>query len=387
VLDNAGIISFNPSILKETVKLTTARASDDRLNLNYKYINESYINSKRKLDKMVDYVFTQDCRFKYILNYFGESLDSYRCGNCDNCININRISLSTSEYISDAIISTLQEANEELSEQALMQILEGKQIKESLKMFDYFGACKNFSTTEIKIVLQELVSKGSINKNIGSKNFYSAVQERHRKIDPGNLEKEKLSESNYNEDLYLFNLLREVRKKASERFMQSGYLICPDNVLREVIKTKPTSKADLLSIKGFNNRMLNKVGNEFIEVIKNYLDNKPNENSEVKKTSLPQNILQTQKLLQKKYTLKEIAETLKLTEAVVSMQIETIIEYNPVTNVSHLFSEEAYNQIMTEVKKGYENLKDLKERLPSKITYPQIRIAAAKYKFSARLLA
>jgi len=38
------------------------------------------------------------------------------------------------------------------------------------------------------------------------------------------------------------------------------------------------------------------------------------------------------------------------------------------------------NAIFTEAKKGYKNLKELKERLPSKITYPEIRIAIAKFK-------
>ena len=121
--------------------------------------------------------------------------------------------------------------------------------------------------------------------------------------------------------------MREVRKKAAERFIQSAYLICPDNILRDIVRKKPLSKGDILSINGFNNRMLNKVGNEFIEVIRNYLNDQKNKKPDEKKPSLPQNIIQTQKLIQKKYTLKEIAETLKLSEAVVSMQIETIIEY------------------------------------------------------------
>ena len=387
VLDNLEIISFNQSVPKETVKLITARAAEDRLVLNSKFINESYLNSRRKLDKMVEYVFTQDCRFKFILNYFNENLDSYKCGKCDNCITINRISDSTTEYISDAIKSTLIESNQEISEKVLIQILKGNQVKESLRKFDYFGSCGNFSTTEIKIVIQELVSKREINKSVGSKNYISINQDRRKEENRSKSSLSKTIEDNYDADLYLFNLLREVRKKAADRFLQSPYLICPDNILRDIVRKKPNTKHDILSIKGFNNRMLNKVGNEFIEIIKNYLKEKPDKKPVAKVSSFPQNIIQTQKLLQKKYTLKEIAETLKISEAVVSMQIETIIEYNPITDVNHLFSNENYNLIMAEVKKGYENLKELKERLPSKITYPQIRIAAAKHKFSSRLLA
>jgi ATP-dependent DNA helicase RecQ len=166
--------------------------------------------------------------------------------------------------------------------------------------------------------------------------------------------------------------------------MQSGYLICPDNVLREVVKKKPVNKNDLLSIKGFNSRMINKVGNEFIEVINNYLGEVKDEKPEFKKSKLPQNIVQTQKLLKKKYTLKDLSEALRLSEAVVSMQIETIIEYDPETDISHLFEKETQDSILMEIKKGYRNIKDLKERLPSRITYPQIRITAAKYRANAR---
>ena len=64
---------------------------------------------------------------------------------------------------------------------------------------------------------------------------------------------------------------------------------------------------------------------------------------------------------------------------------ETIIEYQPDTDISHLYNKDIHELIYSEMKKGYENLKDLKKRLPSKITYPQIRIAAAKHKFNSQL--
>ena len=125
----------------------------------------------------------------------------------------------------------------------------------------------------------------------------------------------------------------------------------------------------------------------FIVVIKNFVTEGSNIKSFETELSLPPNITHTQKLLEKKYTLAEIAATLKKSESLVSMQIETILEFNPLTEVKYLFSEEEYMLIISEVRKGYQNLKELKERLPSKISYPQIRIAAAKYKFNSRLLA
>ena len=63
ILDNLGIISYHPSIEKETILLTVPRLEKERLQLNYKKINEAYLNSKQKLNKMIDYVTDKPRKF------------------------------------------------------------------------------------------------------------------------------------------------------------------------------------------------------------------------------------------------------------------------------------------------------------------------------------
>ena len=386
VLDNMGIISFAQAIAKETIILTTQRVEAEKLNLNYKLINESYLNSQRKLDKMLEFVFTNDCRFKNILNYFGENFTDYRCGKCDNCTSTGNIKDSSAAYLSEILIETLEEAGQEIPENFLINLLRGEKVKESVILFKHFGSCKNFSTSEIKGVLAVQISKGKILKSIGKRNYLSLP-----KVDKVQSEKsidaikENQTSENYDEELYLFNLLREARKKAANRFMQSGYLICPDNVLREVARNQPKSKFELMNINGFNSRMFNKLGYDFLEIITAYKPNKSLKKETQEQRELPQNIIETKKLLQKKYTLKEIAETRKLSEAVISMQIETIIEFEPDIDISSLINKDTFQKILAEAEKGFENLKELKERLPSKTTYPEIRIAIAKFKAASQL--
>jgi len=386
VLDNMGIISFAQAIAKETIILTTQRVEAEKLNLNYKLINESYLNSQRKLDKMLEFVFTNDCRFKNILNYFGENFTDYRCGKCDNCTSTGNIKDSSASYLSEILIETLEEAGQEIPENFLINLLRGEKVKESVILFKHFGSCKNFSTSEIKGVLAVQISKGKILKSIGKRNYLSLPKadkvHSEKSIDAI---KENQTFENYDEELYLFNLLREARKKAANRFMQSGYLICPDNVLREVARNQPKSKFELMNINGFNSRMFNKLGYDFLEIITAYKPNKSLKKETQEQRELPQNIIETKKLLQKKYTLKEIAETRKLSEAVISMQIETIIEFEPNIDISSLINKDTFQKILAEAEKGFENLNELKERLPSKTTYPEIRIAVAKFKAASQL--
>ena len=387
ILDNLGIVSFHQAIAKETVILSTPRVIEDELVLNYKLINESYLNSQSKLDAMVDLVHISSCRFKFILNYFGENVEDYRCGKCDNCTSFGKIKDSTSAYLTEIILETLEEANEELPENFLIKILKGERIKDSAALFRHFGTCKKFSVSEIKTVLTENISKGKILKSKSKRNFISLPKTEKVISKKIKVEDERgYNKQDYYDELYIFNSLREVRKKASDRFMQSGYLICPDNILKEVASIKPKNKAELLSINGFNNRMFNKIGNDFLKAIENYRSKSFINKKGKEKPSIPQNIVETKKLIDKKYTLKEISETRKMTEAVISMQVESIIEFEPGIDIHSLIDKEIYKEIVTEADKGFNSIKELKERLPSKITYAQIRIALAKHKATSQHL-
>ncbi|MDZ7543605.1 DNA helicase RecQ, partial [Clostridium perfringens] len=43
------------------------------------------INKYKKLQQMVDLIYSNDCYRKYILNYFGDEIEE-DCNNCSNCL-------------------------------------------------------------------------------------------------------------------------------------------------------------------------------------------------------------------------------------------------------------------------------------------------------------
>jgi len=384
MLDNLGFITFQESVSKDTLVLTAPRAPEEKLKLNFKKINESFINSQRKLDQMVEFVFSKQCRFRYILGYFGEDVKEYKCGKCDNCTQSSKISSGASEYISEIILKSLAEAGQEISESALLQIIQGERTKKSIEQFEFFGACEKYSKEELRIVIHELIAKGLIKHSSGKIKYLDLTKEGIKKLnDLGWKKITESTEENYEEDLVLFNLLREVRKKAAEKFLQTGYLICPDEVLRRIIKEKPKTKSELINVKGFNPRMYNKLGDDFLEVLSNYSPVKFKADDKVRGRTIPQNINETYNLLLKKYSLREISELRKISEAVVSMQIETILEYKPDTDIAFLFQKGEFEKIAGVIKTGAETLKEYKNKLPSNISYAMIRIAAAKLRLTS----
>ncbi|MCK5086527.1 MAG: helix-turn-helix domain-containing protein, partial [Melioribacteraceae bacterium] len=69
-------------------------------------------------------------------------------------------------------------------------------------------------------------------------------------------------------------------------------------------------------------------------------------------------------------------------EAVVSLQIESIIEFAPDLEISSMIKQSEFDLIHSEIKEGVTNLKELKQKLPSFISYGKIRIVLKKYSIS-----
>lgn len=373
ILSNMGIISYEEPLTRESVMLTHPRVEGKELKLDYKKILESYISQQKKINTMVDYVFTNDCRFKFILKYFGEKADDYNCGKCDRCSTDVKSTENIRKYISEVILKTLADSNKNLTENLLINILRGKIKSLDNPFITTFGVLRNYTKEEIKSVIHYLLEKHFIEDNFKSLTITEkGLQEIGEPL--------VNHSDDYTENLVLFNLLREARNKVSKKFNQNGLMICTDEVLREIANSKPKTRTEFLMVKGTTPKMFHKCGEEFLDVIKNYSLNFKSEIINEEEKKLPSNIKETYQLLKKGYNLKDIAGLRKTSEAVISMQIESIIEYEPDIEIEHLLNSGELRKILNEIEKGYDNLKDLRERLNNSVDYPVLRIAVAKYK-------
>ena len=274
-----------------------------------------------------------------------------------------------------------------ISDSILVSILKGTAKPDKYRKLETFGTCSNFQRNDLKTVIQILLSGNLIKRKASNSKRFELDEAGLNYLKNINvIETTEASLEDYESDIELFNNLKEIRKNTSKKFMQTGYLICPDEVLRKIVNKKPINENELLSINGFNQRMFNKIGKEFLEGIQNFKQKNTKNTDMIQRKEngdIPQNIKETYILLKKGYPLSSIASLRNLSEAVISMQIETIIEYEPDINIKNLISKENIKMIYSEIDKGFTDLKDLKKRLPEKISYSLIRIAVAKYRFTS----
>jgi len=374
-LDVIGIVAFNEPEEFMTVRLKTTRVRSDDLNIDFVKTEALIENQLNKLEQMVDYANTKECRMKFILNYFGEE-NELSCNICDNCRKPEKETVeneAVNNYLSEIILNTLQEFGDEIKSELLINALTGKSRTIKAREIPNYGSCKNYSVEELKSAIGFLNDAGKIsifNGNI-------SIDE----VEPSDKQKVEIQENsnrNYEKDLELFGKLSKVRNDASKKFNQPPYMICKDDLLREVVRKMPKNKFDFLSIRGANMRVWNKIGEDVIQTIKNFEEqnkSNPTKNTGIK---IPENLLTLRSLLKRKYSLAEISKAAKLPESVVSMQIESLLAYSPETEIDGVVSSETMELINNVIADGFIELKEIKSRLPQSVTYAEIRIVLAK---------
>lgn len=65
----------------------------------------------------------------------------------------------------------------------------------------------------------------------------------------------------------LYIKLKELRRSSANSFDITAFMVCHDNVLRELAVKKPLNREDLLKIKGVGEKFAEKYGNNFLNLI------------------------------------------------------------------------------------------------------------------------
>jgi ATP-dependent DNA helicase RecQ len=389
-LNNSGVVDYIRPLEKESIRLLKPRIDSKRLEINYKRLNDSYINAQKKLDKIIEFVYSKDCRFKVILDYFGEDVTNHRCGKCDNCTNDVSQTDKTFEYLQEIILKTVYENKDGITNTNLINLLTGKSRSNILNKFSTFGICSNYSKNEIEHVIQNLISFGQLKRRLqGGKKIILANRGKDFLAEKSLIENEDKN-IDYEKTLELFHILREVRTKAANKFNQPKYLVCSDELLRKIATLQPKTKFEMLSIKGFSERMYNKVGEEFLSKISEFSESESSglfeceekAKADITSERLPENILETYKLINQGFNLNEIAVLRNLSEAVISMQIESILFYKPELDISKLVDDATIASVKKYFDDGLKELKVIKEKLGNSVNYSQLRIILAKFKSS-----
>ena len=247
---------------------------------------------KLLLLETVSYAESSMCRRKTLLHYFGEDYTEDNCGNCDNCRN-PKPKVDARAALKMAL-EALRDIGDKFKADYLVNVLVGKTTA-LIKSYGHnkskwFGAGAEHDARFWGAVLRQALILGLIDKNIENYGLISVNKKGEGYIalpfpvtvtlDHDYDEEEKESESvapmgkGGAADEELFSMLKDLRKKVAKQHGLPPFVIFQDPSLEDMAVQYPITFDEMQNITGVGVGKARKFGEEFIRLIKAYVEEK-----------------------------------------------------------------------------------------------------------------
>ena len=247
---------------------------------------------KLLLLETVSYAESSMCRRKTLLHYFGEEYTEENCGNCDNCRN-PKPKIDARAALKMAL-EALRDIGDKFKADYLINVLTGKTTA-LIKSYGHnkskwFGAGAEHDVRFWGAVLRQALIMGLVDKNIENYGLISVNRKGENFIampfpvtvtlDHDYDEEEKEAEAvvpmgkGGAADEELFAMLKDLRKKVAKQHGLPPFVIFQDPSLEDMAVQYPITIEEMQNITGVGVGKARKFGEEFVKLIKAYVEEK-----------------------------------------------------------------------------------------------------------------
>ncbi len=246
---------------------------------------------KLLLQETVSYAESSMCRRKTLLHYFGEEYTESNCGNCDNCRHPKpKIEARDSLCL---VLDALREIGDKFKVDHLVNLLLGRTTA-MIKSYghnksEYFGAGEKRDANFWGAVIRQGLIMGLIDKNIENYGLLSVNERGLKYLDKPTpvtitLDHDYDSEEAVEAaapaarggaaDEELFAMLKDLRRKVAKKHDLPPFVVFQDPSLEDMSIQYPITLEEMQNISGVGVGKARKFGEEFIKLIKAYVEEK-----------------------------------------------------------------------------------------------------------------
>jgi ATP-dependent DNA helicase RecQ len=314
---------------------------------------------KQLLLETVAYAESAVCRPKLLLNYFGEVMKE-NCDNCDNCLHPKE-KFEGKSYMLLALQAILG-VQEKFKSEHIAHVLSGV-ANSAVKTYkhhhsEFFGAGKEKDIKFWNAVLRQALVAGFISKDIENYGLLKLTETGHEYIkkpysimltqdhDYDSDSEEGISAAGSGTgvvDDELIHILKDLRKKRAKILKLPPFVIFQDPSLEDMAIQYPVTTEELQNIVGVGAGKAKKYGDEFIKLIKDYVDEKeiirPQDmvvKSVINKSGAKVYIIQS---IDRKLSLDDIAQAKNMEFMELIDEIEAIVNSGTKLNIDYYLDE------------------------------------------------
>lgn len=360
---------------------------------------------KQLLLETVSYAESSVCRRRLLLHYFGEEYQQDNCEACDNCLH-PKTQFEGNDHVVNVLEAVLA-VKEKFKADHIANILSGK-VTSAIKSYKHhkleiFGIGEEKDEKFWNMVVRQALIAKFLAKDIENYGLLKITPKGMEFLEnPTSFmltEDHDYSDSAEEDNAFgartaavdeeLFSILKDLRKKISKHKDVPPFVIFQDPSLEDMAIQYPITLDELQNITGVGAGKAQRYGEEFIEVIKNYVEDKeiirPLDmvvKSVVNKSGMKVYIIQS---IDMKRSLDDIADAKGLEMGELLSEIEAIVNSGTRINLDYyvnmVIDEERQQDIFSYFKEEAESdsLEAAIKELGSEFEEEEIRLMRIKF--------
>jgi ATP-dependent DNA helicase RecQ len=360
---------------------------------------------KQLLLETVSYAESSVCRRKLLLHYFGEEYLKENCEACDNCLHPKSQFEGNEAVVS--VLETILAVKEKFKADHIANILSGK-VTSAIKSYkhhklEFFGIGEDKDEKFWNMVIRQALIAKFLTKDIENYGLLKLTEkgmeflenptsfmlaEDHDYADTTD-EENAFGARTAVVDEELFSILKDLRKKLSKQKDVPPFVIFQDPSLEDMAIQYPITIDELQNISGVGAGKAQRYGEEFIDIIKKYVEEKeiirPLDmvvKSVVNKSGIKVYIIQS---IDMKRPLDDIAEAKGLEMSELVSEIEAIVNSGTRLNLDYyidmIIDEERQHDIYSYFREEAESdsLEEAIKELGNEFEEEEIRLVRIKF--------
>jgi len=360
---------------------------------------------KQLLLETVSYAESSVCRRKLLLHYFGEEYMKENCEACDNCLHPKSQFEGNEAVVS--VLETILAVKEKFKADHIANILSGK-VTSAIKSYkhhklEFFGIGEDKDEKFWNMVIRQALIAKFLTKDIENYGLLKLTERGMEFIEKPTsfmlAEDHDYADTTDEENAFgartaavdeeLFSILKDLRKKLSKQKDVPPFVIFQDPSLEDMAIQYPITIDELQNISGVGAGKAQRYGEEFIEIIKKYVEEKeiirPLDmvvKSVVNKSGMKVYIIQS---IDMKRPLEDIAEAKGLEMGELVSEIEAIVNSGTWINldyyINNTIDDERQHDIFSYFREEAESdsLEDAIKELGNEFEEEEIRLMRIKF--------
>ncbi|MDE6352848.1 MAG: DNA helicase RecQ [Muribaculaceae bacterium] len=358
---------------------------------------------RQLLAETAGYAESSVCRRRSLLHYFGEKYNEDNCGNCDNCLNPKKQVEAKDDLC--AVIETIAALKEKFKADYIVNVMLGKGTPD-IKSYKHdelevFGSAQGSDEKYLNAVIRQAIIAGYINRDIENYGLLKLTDKAKAFLKKPTSFK-IVEDNDFSDeepvvpkggasgavDPELYSILKDMRKKVAKHQGLPSYVIFQDPSLEAMATTYPITMDELALIPGVGMGKAKRYGQEFIDVIKTYVEeneiDRPEDlkfKSVASKSNMKNAIIQA---IDRRIALDELADSKGLEFSELLDHIESIVYSGTKINIDYFIDEVIDEDLQNDIfdffrESEKDDLNDAIVEFGSDCTEEEIRLMRIKF--------